>query len=649
MSDRAIHLLCRAGLAVFTLYLLWVNQDYYRADTQTPSYDEAWYLETSLHLHRALMRGGVGELWRAYRGAFGVKAPLPAVAPLPFYLLFGPSRESALLVNSLLIAAGNLYLFRLGRRLFSPSAGLAAAVFFQTMPLAFGLSRSFMAEYGLAALVIVFLYYLAASEHLSRRREVLWLGVLLGTGLLWKVLFPAYIAGPLLLYLWKRRSWRTAAAIAAPAAAIAATWYAYNWRSMLGFAWESAYGGIAPDYGAGGIGSWALQVVNQGISVYYTVAMVVLGGIAMMARPGGIWRDERTRLLLAWLLPPLVALVAAHNQLLRYILPLLPVGAIVLAAAVFSLGRRWMAQAALALALAAYPQRLFAALTYRAPAAPGHAVRVGPLVLYARELGWARPPVAEDPWEHRRLLAAIRRLALDADRPFYAVLAIDHAYLNADLLNYLNAYDDYPVRFTSLGYGEASLARALERIYRLDARFLLIGEGFRSLPEFLNRLDHEIEMRAASGELPFRLRAEVSLAPPMKVKIYEREAPWGAVREARPLRSLPADLPDGLRFLGYDWKRRDAYLYNLTCYWTAREPIRQDYRIHLDVAGHTLDFLVTSGARPMTEWQPGEIIRETRSVFVGRAGSNHVEARLTVIPWGAGPHAGPVLVLKLDE
>ena len=206
MTERRISVVCWAGLVVFTFYLLVVNRDYYRADTQVPSYDEAWYLETSLHLYHRLTDGGLTEFLDAYRRAFGVKAPLLSVLPLPFYLLCGAGRESAMLVNSLLVVVANLYLFLLVRRLYSPSAGLAAVVYYQTMPLACGLSRSFMVEYGLAALVLVFLYYLVASDGLTRRRENIALGVVLGLGLLLKVLFAAFVAGPLLLALYRRRS-----------------------------------------------------------------------------------------------------------------------------------------------------------------------------------------------------------------------------------------------------------------------------------------------------------------------------------------------------------------------------------------------------------------------------------------------------------
>src|SRR2546427_4281481 len=139
-----------------------------------------------------------------YKTALPTKAPLIAVLPLPFYLAFGPSHKSALLVNSLWIAVSNLALFLLGRRLFSGEVGLVAVVFYQTMPLVYGLSRTVMTEYGLAALVLVSLYCLVTSEGLTRGAANFALGVVIGLGLLMKILFPAFVAGPLLAaWLWR--------------------------------------------------------------------------------------------------------------------------------------------------------------------------------------------------------------------------------------------------------------------------------------------------------------------------------------------------------------------------------------------------------------------------------------------------------------
>jgi len=264
-SDRLLSTL----LAVFTIVLLGVHVSYLIADTRPPTYDDAWYLENSLIFYHRLTDDGIRGFARAYVSSFGTKAPLISVLPLPFYLVFGTTYHAALLVNALFIVVTNIFLFLLGRRLFSAGVGVAAVLFYQTMPLAYGLSRAFMADYGLAALVIVWLYYLAASERLTNGRINFLLGVLLGVGLLMKILFPAFIAGPLLVvllytrrnkpaareeqfWLWRLSSRWPLMAIVIPGLAIASTWYAFHIGTILRYAWQGAYGEIGEQYGFGG-------------------------------------------------------------------------------------------------------------------------------------------------------------------------------------------------------------------------------------------------------------------------------------------------------------------------------------------------------------------------------------------------------------
>ncbi|MBI3697161.1 MAG: hypothetical protein HY238_20290 [Acidobacteria bacterium] len=450
---------------------------------------------------------------------------------------------------------------------------------------------------------------------------------------------------------FRRRAWQPLLWIAVPAAVLAGPWYATNLQTLLPFAWHSAYGQVAPEYGAGGLARWILLFVNEGASAHYALALLVFGGVSLwLAPPKG--KPEAYPTLLAWLAPPLVAIAAGRNQLIRFVAPLLPVFAIALAASIFRLGNRWMVQAALALLLAIYPQRLYAALSYfHHGDTHEHAVRWGPLILFSRDLGWAHPPVFEDPWAQRRVLEALHRLSAGARRPRYTIVGFEHVYLNANLLNYLNAYEEYPLLFTSLGYAESSADKAVERIYSFDARFLILPEGFRDLPPFLNQVNREIEDRIARGELPFRLRAKVALAHEMKALLYEREAPWTSFAPGspppRPAYPLATDFPGGVRFLGYDWTRRDGRLWQLSCYWTARDRIEQDFRA--DVEFRRGDRAVLAQDYYLPGLTAAEIVRHDFTVYIPAGDAGPLEARVSLIPWGIGPPLDPVLRLRLPE
>jgi hypothetical protein len=90
---------CWVLLALFTFYLLMANRSYQIADRRPPTFDDAWYLETSLHLYYQLTHNGFSDFCSAYASSFRTKAPLISVLPIPFYLLLGTRYHSAILVE----------------------------------------------------------------------------------------------------------------------------------------------------------------------------------------------------------------------------------------------------------------------------------------------------------------------------------------------------------------------------------------------------------------------------------------------------------------------------------------------------------------------------------------------------------------------
>ncbi len=655
-----------AALLLITLFLLAADQAYARSNKRPPTFDDAWYLETSLYFFHQLTKGGFGPFASAYAHSFRIKAPLISVLPLPFYFLLGPGYRPAMLVNTVFVILSSIYLFLLGRRLFSPQAGLAAVIFYQTMPLSYGLSRVFMVDYGLSALIIVWLYYLAASEHLRRGRVNCLLGIVLGLGLLMKVTFPAYIAGPLLLtllakrrqspvlasesfWLWRWCAERPLAAIALPGMALAATWYASNFRSVLEYAWQGAYGRIAAAYGAGGVSRWLLAAVNEGISIYYIVALLiaVLASLRRGARSGP-WAGG-TMFVLAWLVPPFLCYLASSNREVRLVLPLLPAAALILSAAIFAGARRVAVRAALAAGAAAAPLLLYAGMSFPAAARRLPTIQAGPFFLSSRDLVWAHAPDSKGDWGQQRVLDRIAELGRPNAGKRYVVVGVEHSYFNANLLSYLNAYSQYPFYFTSLGYAEASVNAAVERLYSLNARFLIMAGGFPAgeLAPLFNRVNAGMQQRLDQGIVPFHARARIRLSPPIEAVVYQADEPWQRFAPAsgvpQPQHRVAADFNDGLRFLGFDFRPRGHYLQEITYYWAAQRKIQVEEQVHVQFrrGEHQVlrqEFFITSGEYPPTHWPSGETVRQTFFVYAPSGGdADPLEASLWLTAAGGKP------------
>ncbi len=626
------------ALALVTLVFLLVNQSYYRNDKRPPGQDESWYLETGLYMYQAMVDGDWGRFVYHYRTAFRVKAPLISVLLPPIFLAVGPSYKAALLVNSVFLVVASVCLFALARRLFSPSVGLAAVVFYQTMPLALGLSRSLMTEYGLVALVLAALYFLLASEGFSRGWANAALGVVLGLGLLMKVIYPAFVAGPLLVaWMRHRPPLRRLAAVAAPAVAIAATWYVFNLGAVIEFAWSNAFGEIATGYGTSTAAKRFLRAIREGPSMYYAVTLAALAPAALaMAARGGRLRERLSShsslLLLAWVLPPLLPLALGQNLAIRFVAPLLPAAALALAVCIEGLSSRPAVRAILFALVACLPLRQYAELSL-----PG-----------SRRLGVAHAPDAEGHWHQQRVLEALQLRNPPGAAPRYVIIGVEHPYFNANLFSYLSTYHRYNWRFTSLGYAETSWQRAVERLHRLDAHYIVMTTGFskEDLSPFLNEINRDIQALLDRGELPFRLLAKVRLYGDLEALIYEKEAPWTSYTPGAPFpppaHPMTVDFFGGIRFLGYDWKRLDASRGEISYYWTAPHRVDEDYRIHVVFRRGSRellrqDFFLAGGRRPFFDWEAGEVVRQNMTVALAEEPGAPLEARLWLSPWGAGP------------
>ena len=192
---RIVHLpnawsLCLVSVGFFFLSTtaLWISLD------RSPGYwDDAWYLTNSLVLYDTLIDHGPIAYWKKFLGVLEFKAPLIAVLPTPLYRLFGRHSRVAFGVNLVFMVLLFGAVYRLATRNSSSRAGLVAVFLTATMPLLYGLSRQYLVEYGLTALVAATVCCLMESGWLTNARKACCLGALCGFGLMMKVTFPLYV------------------------------------------------------------------------------------------------------------------------------------------------------------------------------------------------------------------------------------------------------------------------------------------------------------------------------------------------------------------------------------------------------------------------------------------------------------------------
>lgn len=532
MSARAKAGACLAA-AAFALSAA-VNVAWVRASAAPPSFDEAWYLETSFRFWNLLSEGNLRGFGQAYAGAFRFKAPLASLLPLPLYAALGPSYQAAVLANLAALGLLALALYRLGRRWFSETAGGLAAALALLTPLTAHLSRLYFVETWLAALAATFLWRLAESDGLTQRREAPALGLWAGLGLLTKVLFPLAVAAPAAVLIHERQPrWRdiepALKRAAAFAAAVALTWYGPNLVYVAGFAVKASFGSIAAHYAkappfapAALLGFWS-AVARDALS--WPLTLLLAGALAWLG-PRRVLAEPGLRVALAWLLPLLLAASLGRSKEPRFAAAALPGAALALAGALDLLtrGARWRAPV-LGLALL-LPTDALLRQAFGAGLLPGPG-------LVPLQTAYGGPPAPAPAWDARGLPAELaRRIA----RPAVVVVGCEHRALNANLLAAWAELDRLPLAFVHYGHMESRVENTVARLADKDVTHLLFVSGLPAgeLVPGVPALEADLKALVAAGKLPFQSLGTLAWAPGgLTAELYERTGPLkmtGALR-----------------------------------------------------------------------------------------------------------------------
>ncbi|MDP8983090.1 MAG: glycosyltransferase family 39 protein [Acidobacteriota bacterium] len=444
-----------AGLAVIVTLLAAVNVYYFHL-SQTPTFwDDSSYLIGSLDLFDALTSKSIPGFATTFAHLYGNKAPLICVFPVPIYALFGREYDPRCLVGIAFLILMSIYIFRLGECLWSSWEGLLAVVIAQTMPLLYGLSRQFLVDYGLTAMVVMWMYYLLCSRRITAASAIVPLGLLLGFGVLMKVTFPLYIVPATALViistLWRARDWANALrvagsllAIGSIGAVIASSWYITNLKTVLGFAVSAGFGKLSVSYGNTNVFAWDVvsaylfQLAIAAVSGYYAVLSIAI----LPAWAASAWRKHTQELsralpLLLWLLVPLAVTTFAINKDPRYTAPLLPALALLLARMLRAVLGRWRLRSYAIAVLLVIPVLAYASASLPIMERFG-SFAFGRWIIWSPHVGWfALAPGSAGAWDQKEIFRDVCRDAQQAPPGSRLFIPLAHQYLNNVNLAYL--------------------------------------------------------------------------------------------------------------------------------------------------------------------------------------------------------------------
>jgi 4-amino-4-deoxy-L-arabinose transferase-like glycosyltransferase len=523
-------------LSLIILFHTVNNAIWLRIDTLPPLWDEAYYMFFSLLHYNALMAEGIPELLKSFIHADPTHAPLPTILPLPVYLTLGISEDKTLIVNMIAFAILLVSTYKIGQRLISAAVGALAAFLVSMYPIIFGLSRIFLVECALIAVVTLSLYLLLLTEGFAKRCESIWFGVALGLGMLTKVFFPVFMFGSILVVLYymvqnrlqsrqlseevvksvRWSKWVNLSVCATIAVAIASVWYVPNMASVISRSLSVSYGEVAKLYGPANpltptaLASYFILFSSYDISflglVTFVISLVML--ISGRFSRSVLQQVNRTMpttfafwLLLSWIIVPYAIFSTAPNQDLKHISPIVPAIALLSAWGVLAIKQRAV-KLALLIGLTLWALIQFFGISYGISGFPKTMAwklplpQTPPLVLFWQnrsytENGHSYIPFQEN-WKIPAILAYIDRINQRERAGRAAVVGMVPSYPTFEI----NAFKYYALRqkmpFSCIWVAPSEEPREIDyRSNLLACDFVVVKNGFQG-PAFVNRYNDGI-------------------------------------------------------------------------------------------------------------------------------------------------------------
>jgi hypothetical protein len=543
------------------------------------------------------------------------KPPLIAALPTPVYLMFGRKPRAAYAINLVFLLIVLSALYWLGKRYASPRAGLLAVFIAGTMPMIYGLSRWFLVECGLTAIVCVAICLLAEWNKFDGAGKGLLLGATCGLGLLMKASFPLFVAIPILYFILKMRP-RALFAAAASAAFIAAPWYLVNWRAAFQTALNAGSASTAKIYRTGAafsiadIWNYCVNLANTGPALYFVALPILAVAFLRIVQPAG----KRGLLLCALWASPILLLIFGHYRELRYAAPCLLALALALGILLdAALRQRLLLTGSITAVLLALP--LLSMLQTSFGIFGDRRMEMGGLLFVAPRFDYARM-FRRPEWPQREILADIYRTSSFAGgetKP--VVLGTDSVRFNADNFRLAALQSRLPFEISTTAY--ESDAGKLPALLDNAAFFVYKEGGEDEAPSFNTQRAAALADVRESGrfvELPIaRTLPDGGVAHVFANRFPNRLQQSGAFLGAGldSIADCNVTFAGKLQLTGLAVDRTAEGL-EVKYRWRCLKPVDRDYWCFthiVDLQGHIagyLDHQILAGGPPTSNWKEGD-------------------------------------------
>jgi len=390
------------------------NYNWLRLDMQPPLWcDQVGYLTQSLCAYKAVHIFSINQLIHTifdfmqgtlhppyspfiyFLGSaiIGIRPPLVSFLAIPFYSLAGTSPDVAYMSNILYFTILLCSVYGITKRTSNRKIGLLSAFIVSTFPMIFGMSRQFLMDLPLTAMVSLSIYFLLCTDHFKNRAYSILFGISVALGLLTKpsylffVLFPfVYIIKndikimKMLLYpkqflseLKQRKSILNIVFATVIAVSLASIWYIPNLKTIFWLHSVNRGGEGLSLINLQSILFYPLGMINYQISFLYLLTLIILT-LFYMINPHqrfkySIRKSDEIMILILWIIIPyLIFTFYFPVKELRYLLPSTPPIAIVISAMISRINSKYAKGVIIIILLLGSMQ--FFALTYGTKALP---------------------------------------------------------------------------------------------------------------------------------------------------------------------------------------------------------------------------------------------------------------------------------------
>jgi dolichyl-phosphate-mannose-protein mannosyltransferase len=180
-------------LIVFHLVtnLIWIS-----ANERGPFSDEKNYFNKSIRIYQLCGNPGLDFFPRLFKAPPAFRPPLFPLCVTPLYLVGGISYRTACFTNTIFLAIIIIFIFKIGKLLYTPSAGLLAAFIVSFCPFMLKYSHLLFSEMCLTAVLSIGFWLLLKTGTFRDRRYSIWLGLVMGAGMLIKQTYLFFIVLP---------------------------------------------------------------------------------------------------------------------------------------------------------------------------------------------------------------------------------------------------------------------------------------------------------------------------------------------------------------------------------------------------------------------------------------------------------------------